>query len=294
MQNTNIAVFTTKLLRVKQWVKNAFILFPLIFSGNLMNAVSLFNNLVTLVGFCFISSSVYILNDYIDRDKDKFHPTKSQRPLAQTKIPVSIIGLIVISLMTLGLFIISIASPIILIPAVVYILIHIVYNLIAKNIVILDVIFIAIGFQVRIWAGALACSVLPSVWLQLCVFVLALFLGFTKRRYELSTLKNSASEHRSVLAHYTSYLLDQIIIISSTLAIIFYSLYTISPELTARIGNHNMIYSITFVIYGMFRYLYLVHVKKLGDDPGEILFHDKSLWITVLGWIVYICVLLYT
>jgi 4-hydroxybenzoate polyprenyltransferase len=132
MKNTNIVIFSAKLLRVKQWVKNAFILFPLIFSGHLMNAVFLFNTLITFVGFCFISSSVYILNDYIDRDKDKFHPTKSQRPLVQTNVHVSVIGLIVILMMAFGLFIIHIAAPIILIPAIIYIFIHIVYNLMVR------------------------------------------------------------------------------------------------------------------------------------------------------------------
>jgi 4-hydroxybenzoate polyprenyltransferase len=285
--------FIAKLFRVKQWVKNAFILFPLIFSGRLFDHISLINNLTALIGFCFISSSVYVLNDFLDRKKDRLHPLKSQRPLAKIDISAFSVGLLIIFLMSLGLFICYIASPIVLIPAFGYIFIHLLYNWITKSIVILDVIFIAAGFQVRIWAGAVACLVIPSVWLQLCVFVLALFLGFTKRRYELATLKNHASEHRNVLAHYTSYLLDQIIIICSTLAIVFYSLYTISPEITARVG-HTMIYSIGFVIYGMFRYLYLIHVKKLGDDPGEVLFHDKSLLIAVLSWILYICALLYT
>ncbi len=286
--------FWLKLLRVKQWVKNAFVLFPLIFSGQLSDITSVINVLTAFIGFCCISSSVYILNDFLDREKDKHHPLKSQRPLVQLKISPAVISLLVLGMMSLGLFICYISEPIVLIPAITYIFIHLLYNWFTKKIVILDVIFIAAGFQVRVWAGALACAVLPSVWLQLCVFVLALFLGFTKRRYELSTLKNHASDHRSVLAHYTSYLLDQIIIICSTLAIVFYSLYTISPEITARIGSHNMIYSIAFVIYGIFRYLYLIHVKKLGDDPGEVLLHDKSLLIAVSGWILYICLLLYT
>ena len=177
--------------------------------------------------------------------------------------------------------------------AAVYLALHCAYNLATKKIIILDVISIAIGFQIRIWAGSVVAGVLPSIWLQLCVFLLSLFLGFTKRRYELSALRDKAAEHRNVLSHYTSYLLDQIIIISSTLTIVFYGLYTMSPDIIDRIGNENMVYSLIFVIYGIFRYLYLVHVKKLGDDPGDVIFSDIPLMINITLWIFFIIYVLY-
>ncbi len=282
-----------QLLRIRQWVKNFFIFFPLLFSGQLFNTAALVNSLLTVIGFCFISSGVYILNDFLDSKKDRLHPKKSARPLAMMRVSILAVIVFVLFNITLGLWICSQADPVVVAAGGTFVVIHLIYNFLVKRIVILDVIFIAIGFQLRIWAGSLAIGVLPSVWLQMCVFILALFLGFTKRRHEITILKTQAGEHREVLSHYTTYLLDQIIIICSTLAITFYGLYVISSDIVARTGNHIMVYSVSFVIYGIFRYLYLVHVKKLGDDPGEILFLDKSLLISILLWIVFVAVILY-
>lgn len=249
--------------------------------------------MITFLGFCLVASGLYILNDYLDRHKDRLHPRKANRPLAQREIGKSAISLIISGLIGIGLLVCWQVDSLVLATALGYIILHLVYNFLAKKIVIIDVVFIALGFQIRIWAGAMAAQVYPSVWLQMCVFLLALFLGFTKRRYEISTLRERASEHRSVLAHYTSYLLDQIIIICSTLAIVFYGLYTISADITDRIGSQDMVYSVVFVIYGIFRYLYLSHVKRQGDDAGEALASDSPLRINVLLWILYICYLLY-
>ena len=291
-KNNNYIIFV-RLLRIKQWVKNTFIFFPLLFSGQIFQSGLLFNSLRTFVGFCFISSGLYILNDYLDREKDRLHPKKADRPLAHMKIPVGQVQIMILVLLAVGLFIAREAGPMVLSTGLIYIFLHLVYNFYTKKIVILDVFFVAAGFHVRIWAGSLAIAVLPSVWLQMCVFLLALFLGFTKRRYEIASLKEKAADHRSVLEHYTAYLLDQIIIICSTLAIVFYGLYTISPEIAHRLGHGNMVYSIAFVIYGIFRYLYLVHVRKLGDDPGEALFSDKPLLISVLLWVMYVGYIIY-
>lgn len=282
-----------KLFRLKQWIKNGFILFPLIFSGQLYDLHRLVQCWMTFIGFCLISSSMYILNDFLDAKTDRSHPEKSQRPLAQKRFSTLQVAALILGAMALGLGICLQADAMILLMGIVYIILHLIYNVSARKIVILDVIFIAAGFQIRIWAGSFAAGVLPSVWLQLCVFLLALFLGFTKRRHEISSLKTHAPEHRSVLAHYTTYLLDQIIIICSTLTIVFYGLYAISPEIIERLGNHNLLYSVGFVIYGIFRYLYLVHVKKMGGDPGELIFSDRPLMINIFLWIFYIVVLLY-
>ena len=220
----NGLIFLVDFFRLKQWVKNLFIFFPLLFSGQFFDNHLLFNCFKAFWGFCFISSGVYILNDYLDREQDRFHPQKAQRPMAQLKIDSKIIALLIIFMTAVGLIICQTIGTPVTVMALIYIFVHLIYNFYTKRIVILDVIFVASGFHIRIWAGALASQIVPSVWLQMCVFLLALFLGFTKRRYELSTLKDKASEHRSVLAHYTSYLLDQIIIICSTLAIAFYGL----------------------------------------------------------------------
>lgn len=290
---TNKIKFLFDLLRVKQWVKNAFIFFPLIFSGKLFDPQIILNCIITFSGFCFVASGLYILNDYMDRHKDRIHPRKAHRPLAKMEIPRATIAPLVLGFVGIGLIVCWQVAPSVLITALIYIILHLVYNFFVKSIVIIDVVFIALGFQIRIWAGALAANIIPSVWLQMCVFLLALFLGFIKRRYEINILGENAPGHRSVLSHYTIYLLDQIIIICSTLAIVFYGLYTISPDIVSRIGSHNMVYSVVFVIYGIFRYLYLSHVKRQGDDAGEALASDSPLLINVLLWILFICYLLY-
>ena len=281
------------LFRVKQWVKNTFVFFPLLFSSRIFNSALLLSNLITFFGFCFIASGMYIFNDLLDIERDRLHPRKSQRPLARRDVNKSSIFILIVVILGIGLWTLSIVSWPVVGIAIFYIALHLLYNLSAKHVVLLDAFFVALGFQVRIWAGSLATEVAPSLWLQMCVFLLALFLGFTKRRYEISNLKDKAAEHRSVLAHYTTYLLDQIIIICSTLAIVFYGLYTISQEINDRLGNYYMPYTIVFVIYGIFRYLYLVHVKKLGDDPGEMLFYDKALLINVVLWIFSVFGIIY-
>jgi len=285
--------FFMQLLRVKHWVKNTFIFFPLIFSGQLFEGQLLVKNLFVFMGFCLVSSSLYVLNDFLDMKQDRVHPKKAMRPLAQKHINPLAITALIIALLTAGFFLCQKGGNITLLIVGIYILLNLTYNFYTKKIVIMDVISIAFGFHLRIWAGAAASQILPSVWLQMCVFLLALFLGFTKRRYEISTLKSRASEHRSVLAHYTAYLLDQIIIICSTLAIIFYGLYTISPEIINRLGNQNIVYSLVFVIYGIFRYLYLIHVRKLGDDPADVLFSDMPLMTCIILWVCFISTLIY-
>ena len=280
-------------LRVKQWVKNSFIFFPLIFSGRLFTPGFLMLSVKTFLGFCLAASSVYILNDFFDHKRDHLHPKKSKHVPDYRKINKACIGSAILLLLAAGLMICQTVNTRVTHTVIAYIAINIVYNLAVKNIVILDVLFIALGFQLRIWAGSMAIGVFPSAWLQMCVFLLALFLGFTKRRNELSILKDRAAEYKPVLTHYTVYLLDQIIIICSTLAIVFYGLYTLSPEIIHRVGSQKMIYSVTFVIYGIFRYLYLVHTKHKGDDPGEILFSDMPFIICMLAWIFYIGILIY-
>lgn len=281
------------LLRIKQWVKNTFILFPLLFSGQAFNEALLWGSLITFSGFCLVASGMYVLNDLLDMERDRIHPKKCHRPLAKGNVNKPSVVVLIVVLLFIGLWTLTIVTMSVLKLAIFYIVLHLIYNFYAKHVVLLDVFFVALGFQIRIMAGSLAVDVVPSVWLQMCVFLLALFLGFTKRRHEISKLKDKASEHRSVLMHYTAYLLDQIIIICSTLAIAFYGLYTISHEITYGQGRSAMTYSIVFVIYGIFRYLYLVHVKNMGDDPGEMLFYDKPLLINVLLWIITVFGIIY-
>lgn len=282
-----------KLLRVKQWIKNSFIAFPLIFSGQLFEVLPRTQCILTLLGFCFISSSVYVFNDFLDINSDKIHPKKSQRPLIHLNLSRIKIFSIIGGLLIIGLIICAQTNTKIVLVALSYVLLHIVYNFLTKHVVIFDVIFIAIGFQLRIWAGSFAVNVHPSIWLQMCVFLLTLFLGFAKRRHELISLKDTASLHRKVLAQYTPSLLDQFVLISAILTIVFYNLYTISPDTFARLGHHGMVYSIIFVLYGIFRYYYLIHIKNLGGDPGEIILSDLPIFMTLVLWTGYVVLILY-
>ena len=282
-----------RLLRVHQWVKNAFIVFPLIFAGLFRDSDKLVSVTMTLFAFCCVASSVYIFNDLLDLKRDQLHPRKKSRPLSAGTVSIPFAVIIAMILVGVGLFVGFLVNQNVGILFLVYILLHVVYNFYSKNVVILDVFFIAFGFQLRILAGAFAAQVIPSVWLQLCVFVLSLFLGFTKRRAEISSLKDKASEHRMALMEYNLYLLDQIIVIASTLTIVFYGLYTISQEVIDRLHGPYMAYSLGFVIFGIFRYLYLVHVKKLGDEPGEVLLRDLPIVVNGLLWLTYIGILIY-
>ncbi|MDE2223060.1 MAG: decaprenyl-phosphate phosphoribosyltransferase [Candidatus Omnitrophica bacterium] len=276
------------LLRVRQWIKNSFLVFPLIFSGHFLEVKLWDYCLWGIASFCLISSGMYIINDILDLKEDRLLPEKSRRPLAAGEITVAAAGIISAIVLASGIFLSWMLSWEFFVLALAYILLHILYNLRTKHVVIVDALTLAFGFQLRIWAGSAAVHILPSLWLQMCVLVLALFLGFTKRRYEISLLKVEAANHRGVLSHYTSYLLDQMILICATLSIVFYGLYTISTELVQRIGGYEMFYSTVFVIYGIFRYLYLVHVRRRGGDPGEVLLSDPPLMINVLLWVIFV------
>lgn len=289
----NKIVYVSRVLRINQWIKNTFIFFPLIFSQELYDVDKIIRCSIAFLGFCFISSGMYMLNDLLDIKSDRLHPKKSSRPLTRGPVDKQKIILAIFFILSIGVLICKSLGVGLLNLAVLYIALHILYNFFTKKAVLLDVVFIAIGFEIRIWAGSLAVSVLPSVWIQMCVFLLALFLGFTKRRHEISVLQNKASQHRSVLAHYTTYLLDQLIIICATLTVVFYGLYTISPDIIMRLNNYSMTYSTVFVLYGIFRYLYLVHVKNFGGDPGEVVFLDFPLIINLLLWVLYVVIALY-
>lgn len=280
-------------MRPKHWVKNVFIFFPLLFSGKMGDFVLLVNCLTAFLGLSLMASGVYILNDWFDADSDRFHPRKANRAKTIARLRPSLASVLIVLLSLCGLAILHVVGQQVFELGLVYILLHFVYNIFAKRMIFLDVFFVALGFQIRIWVGSIVSGVIPSVWLQMCVFLLALFLGFAKRRHEMVVLKEKATYHRAVLAHYTSPLLNQLITISSTLIIVFYGLYTISDELTRRTGNHYMIYSLIFVIYGIFRYLYLVYVRKSGDDAGQLLFSDLPFMIDVILWAWFCSMIIY-
>jgi 4-hydroxybenzoate polyprenyltransferase len=282
-----------KSMRPKQWTKNTAIFAALIFDRQLFNLNSDLRALAGFILFCFISSAVYIFNDIIDVESDKKHPTKRLRPIASGQLPISIalpFGLIfTISSLIAGFWL----SPVFGILETIYFLINLAYSKWLKHIVILDVIIIAFGFVLRVASGVSLVNVERfSPWLYVVTTLLALYLGFGKRRSEISLLNADAVHHRRVLDGYTLPFLDQMITIVSSTTIIAYSLYTFSaPNLPA---DHTMMLTIPFVLYGVFRYLYLIQVKHAGGAPEELLLTDRPLQLTIIFFGILILVIFYS
>ncbi len=278
-------------MRPKQWIKNLFIFTALVFAEKLFELQLLARTITAFVLFCIISSCVYLINDLADMEKDRRHPIKSKRPLAsgQLKPSVAIAATMVLTVASLiGSFSLSLLFGLI---ALAYLLLMIAYSFALKDIVILDVLTLALGFVLRAVAGAVAIAVPISPWLYVCTTLLALFLGFGKRRHELILLEEGADEHRAILREYTLRLLDEMIAIVTSAAVMAYSLYTFSaPNLPP---NHSMMLTIPFVLYGIFRYLYLIHIKNKGGSPEEILLEDLPLLIDIVLWGITVVAILY-
>jgi 4-hydroxybenzoate polyprenyltransferase len=280
-------------MRLQQWVKNLFLFAALIFGGRLFVLHEFLLTLAGFIAFSLLSSGVYLYNDIIDLEKDKKHPIKCQRPLAagnlsrtNARVASSVLavgGLIV------G-FLLRFEFGVIL---SLYLLLNIAYSHKIKDLVILDVMSLAAGSVLRVAAGAVLIEVPMSEWLILCTILLSLFLGFSKRRTELVLQTDGTSPTRSVLGHYSPHFLDQMTGIVTATTVMSYALYTISAETVEKFGTHDLIYTVPFVLYGIFRYLYLVHKKAEGEDPTKTILTDAPLlinvavWIVVASWIIY-------
>lgn len=282
-----------KSMRPGQWSKNLIVFAGLIFSGNLLNGYLLLRSTITFAIFCLLSGSMYILNDLIDREQDIHHPLKSKRPLscgtlslvkAKTGIPI----LIVFCLVSFWVL-----EPKLAIVAGVYAGLMSTYSLWLKRIPILDVLVISFGLFLRALSGTFAIDVEISVWLFVCTILLALFLALCKRKHELLTLKENATRHRHVLGHYTDKLLDQLIAIVTASTIIAYAIYTISPETVSKFHTKTLVFTFPIVLYGIFRYLYLVYREQGGGAPERLLFADRQLVFTMLLWVVVVGVIIY-
>lgn len=280
-------------MRPHQWIKNFFIYAALIFSQNIFNLTLLLKATIAFSAFCLISSALYIFNDLKDLEEDKRHPLKSKRPIASGKIKKSTAILEVIILSLLGFSSAFTLNKNYFIIILVYFLIQMAYSIKLKHVVILDVFVVALGFLIRVVAGGLAIEVSLSSWLLICTILLALFLALSKRRHELVLLEDSASDHRPILQEYSPYLLDQMIAVVTASTVIAYCLYTISEETVTKFGTANLIFTVPFVLYGIFRYLYLIHQKSEGGSPEALLIKDKPLLIDIFLWIVAAIIILY-
>ncbi len=284
------SIFIT--MRPKQWTKNVFIFAALVFDGQLLEVGPFTQTLVGFVLLCLASSTVYIINDIADIEQDKQHPKKRHRPLASGRLSVRVawIATIVLGVATLAVsFTLNRWFGALVLT---YILMNLLYSYRLKHVPIIDVFIIASGFVLRVGAGVMLITVERfSPWLYVCTTLLALFLGFGKRRAELSLLADKANTHRKVLDGYTISFLDQLITIVSAMTIMAYSLYTFSAENLP--GNHLMMLTIPFVVYGIFRYLYLIHVEGAGGAPDEVLLTDMPFLTSIIGWGLLVMLILY-
>jgi len=279
--------------RPKQWIKNLFVFAALIFSANLFNLSLFLKTLETFLLFCVLASSIYLLNDLADLKQDRVHPEKRKRPLPSGKLKLlfTLIAAIILALFSFA-FSFLLDSKLGLL-FVVYFVLFALYSFLLKKVAILDVFIIAIGFALRVIAGALAISVSLSHWILMCTFFLALFLGFSKRRHELVILGDNYSLHRTSLSGYSLNFLDQMISVATASAVISYALYTVSPETIKHLGTDKMFYTAPFVLYGIFRYLYLVYKREEGGSPTETVLGDKTLVLDIIFWVISIFVILY-
>jgi 4-hydroxybenzoate polyprenyltransferase len=294
-------------LRPRQWTKNLALFVGLVFAQQLFSPMLFGRTLLAFIAFCLVSSSIYILNDLLDLDNDRQHPTKSKRPLASGALPVSWaitafgVLLALCALVTSAIFFIPIqhqadifevyggASLAFAASITAYFALMVLYSTRLKHVVLLDVFIIASGFVLRILAGAVVIPVVVSPWLYLVATLLSLFLALNKRRNELILLQQRASTHRQILKEYSLPLLDQMITIVTAATLMAYSLYTFQGPT----GNHHLMITIPFVLYGMFRYLYLVHMRKEGGSPEEILLRDRHMLATVAACCALVIIVLY-
>jgi len=281
-----------KTMRPRQWIKNVFIFAALVFDEQLLSFGPLLNTIFGFILLCLGSSTVYLINDLADLEQDRLHPVKRLRPLAAGDLSVRVAQIAAVSL-----FIVSISAGFALNTTfgailLTYLILNLFYSFWLKHIPIIDVLVLASGFVLRVAAGVALITVQRfSPWLYMCTTLLALFIGFGKRRAEMVLLADGADSHRRVLDGYTIPFLDQLIVIVSGTAIVAYSLYTFSAQNLPE--NNLMMLTIPFVVYGIFRYLHLVNVQNAGGAPEELVLTDWPLMVTVLLWVATAVTILY-
>jgi len=281
--------------RVRQWTKNLVLFAGVIFAHQFLDGREMARAVIGFLAFCFLSSSVYALNDLVDLESDRVHPKKRHRPLPSGRIaPTTVWVLMILALAAGGALSISLGSRFVPVAAA-YLALNVLYTMLLKRIVMVDVLSISIGFVLRAVAGVelLTFPVDLSPWLLLCTFFLALFLAVGKRRHERVLLQDQAEQHRKILGEYPPELVDQLIPVVTAATVISYAIYTVSPATMDRVGGATLVYTVPFVVFGVFRYLYLIFRRMLGGSPSETLLTDLPtlanivLWLGVVLWILY-------
>ena len=280
-------------MRPAQWTKNLFVFAALIFARRFFSPRDLALTAGAFVVFCVVSGAFYIFNDLRDCEEDRAHPKKCLRPIAHGDLGARQALTASIVLTAAGLAGAFLLQPQFFAAVAVYLVLQLGYSLKLKHVVILDVFVIAAGFVVRVVAGGLVIDVPISSWLLICTTLLALLMAMGKRRHELILLEDRAVNHRAILKEYSAYLLDQMIAVVTASTLIAYCLYTISAETVAKFGTEHLIWTAAFVLYGIFRYLYLVHQKGKGGSPEEMILQDRPLLFNIVLWIAAVVLIIY-
>jgi 4-hydroxybenzoate polyprenyltransferase len=280
-------------LRPHQWTKNLVVFAALALSKHLFETEAVARAALSFVVFCLLSGAVYVVNDIADVERDRLHPRKRDRPIARGELPIAAARALALALGVVGLAGAALLGRGFLLVAATFLALNLAYSFALKNVVILDVIAIALGFVLRAVGGALAIGVEFSDWLLVCTILLALFLALAKRRHEIVLLSNDASSHRAILAEYSPYLLDQMISVVTASCVTAYCFYTLAPETVDKYRTDRLALTIPFVLYGIFRYLYLVHRREQGGSPTDVLLTDRPLLVAVALWAATIVAIVY-
>ena len=293
VSNRSVALNLLITLRPGQWTKNLLVFAGVLFGRRLLEPAALGLAVAAFLIFCALSGVVYLVNDVADRDSDRQHPLKGHRPIASGAlgIPTALVAALI--LCALGLGGAAALGWKFFTVAAAYLALLALYSALLKHLVIIDVLTIAAGFVLRAGAGAIAVSVAISQWLLVCTVLLALFIALAKRRHELILLAGGATSHRRILGEYSPYLLDQMISVVTASTLVSYVFYTISPETQEKFGTSWLGFTIPFPLYGIFRYLYLVHQREGGGSPAELLLTDRPLLACVALWAIAVALIIY-
>lgn len=289
----SLALNLIRCLRPGQWTKNLLVFAGLLFGRRLFDVQADAQALLAFAIFCALSGAVYLVNDVADRESDRKHPVKARRPIAAGIVPVPTALFTAVVLIVGALAASVLLGSMFTLVAAAYVVLQLLYSGPLKHIVIIDVLTLAMGFVLRAVAGAVAVRVEISHWLLVCTVLLALFIGLAKRRHEIVLLAGDAPTHRPILGEYSPYLLDQMIAVVTASTLIAYIFYTISPETQTKFGTVWLELTIPFPLYGIFRYLYLVHRRDGGGSPADLLLNDRPLLACVALWALAVAVIIY-
>lgn len=285
-----------RLIRLRQWVKNLFVLVPLFFGGALLNAEAVFAGIITLASFCFVASSIYCLNDIRDVEADRRHPVKCKRPIASGAVTIGQAYAFMIVMFALSL------AVLFLLPAhqlevggviVFYFVLNVAYCLKLKEYAIVDVCIVAFGFVLRILAGGVAAEVVLSKWIILMTFLLTLFLGFAKRRDDVLRMDETGIAPRKNTIRYNLTFINQAITITASVTLVCYIMYTVSPEVVANLHTENLYLTSVFVLVGLLRYIQIAVVDQQSGDPTKVILKDRFTQLVVLAWLISFLFIIY-